>query len=96
MKSGAAAPAAINAMEVGWATVVLGAGRQKKGEPIDHAVGVVLRKKVGEHAKEGEPLVTIHANDEKRLAEARGMLLAAYAWSDAPVEPAPLIRRIIR
>ena len=51
-----------------------------------------LFKKVGEHAKEGEPLVTIHASDEKRLAEARGMLLAAYAWSDAPVEPAPLIR----
>lgn len=88
--------AAINAMEVGWATVVLGAGRQKKGEPIDHAVGVVLRKKVGEHVEKGEPLVTIHANDEQRLAEARGMLLGAYAWSDAPVEPAPLIRRIIR
>jgi pyrimidine-nucleoside phosphorylase len=88
--------AAINAMDVGRATVVLGAGREKKGEAIDHAVGVVLRKKVGEHVEKGESLLTIHASDEKRLADARGMLLGAYAWSDAPVKAAPLIRRIIR
>lgn len=88
--------AALNAMEVGLATVALGAGRQKKGEPIDHAVGVVLHKKLGERVEEGEPLLTIHANDEHRLAEAREQLLGAYAWSDVPLKPAPLIRRIIR
>jgi len=88
--------AAINAMEVGLATVALGAGRQKKGEPVDHAVGVVLHKKVGESVEEGEPLLTIHANDERRLAEAREQLLGAYTWSDVPHKPAPLIRRIIR
>jgi len=88
--------AAINAMEVGLATVALGAGREKKGEPIDPAVGVVLRKKVGEHVKEGEPLLTIHANDKQRLAEAQQRLLAAYQWSDVPVTPPPLIRQIIR
>jgi len=87
---------AINAMEVGLATVALGAGRQKKSEPIDHAVGVVLKKKVGERVEEGEPLLVIHANDEQRLAEARASLLAAYQWSDAPVEAPALIRRIIR
>ena len=87
---------AINAMEVGLATVALGAGRQKKGEPIDHAVGVVLKKKVGERVEKGEPLLAIHANDEQRLAEARASLLAAYQWSDAPVEAPALVRRIIR
>lgn len=87
---------AFNAMKVGLATVALGAGRQKKGEPIDHAVGVVLKKKVGERVEKEEPLLAIHANDEQRLAEARASLLAAYQWSDAPVEAPALIRRIIR
>jgi pyrimidine-nucleoside phosphorylase len=88
--------AAINAMQVGMATVALGAGRQKKGEPIDHAVGVVLHKKVGERVAAGEPLLTIYANDEQQLAEARDRLLTAYQWSNTPVRPAPLIRRVIR
>jgi len=88
--------AAINAMQVGMATVALGAGRQKKGEPIDHAVGVVLHKKVGERVAAGEPLLTIYANDEQQLAEARDRLLTAYQWSNTPVRPAPLIRKVIR
>lgn len=88
--------ATLDAMKVGLATVVLGAGRQKKGEEIDRAVGVVLRKKVGDRVEKGEPLLVIHANDEGKLAEAREQLLAAYTWSEAPVKPAPLIRQIIR
>ncbi len=88
--------AAINAMEVGLATVALGAGRQKKGDRVDHAVGVVLHKKVGEFVEKDEPLLTIHANDSERMEEARQQLLNAYQWSDSPVEPPALIRRIIR
>jgi pyrimidine-nucleoside phosphorylase len=87
---------AVKAEDVGWASVVLGAGRQKKGDEIDRAVGVVLHKKVGDPVEEGEPLLTIHANDEARLAEVKDMLLGAYAWSETPVTPPPLIRRIIR
>lgn len=88
--------ATLDAMKVGLATVALGAGRQKKGEEIDRAVGVVLKKKVGDRVEKGEPLLVIHANDESKLAEVRERLLSAYSWSDAPVQPAPLIRRIIR
>jgi pyrimidine-nucleoside phosphorylase len=88
--------AAIDAMAFGMAAVALGAGRQKKGEAIDHGVGIVLKKKVGEAVDAGEPLLTIHANEESRLAEAQGSLLQAYRWSNVPVTPAPLIRRIIR
>jgi pyrimidine-nucleoside phosphorylase len=87
---------AIDAMQVGLAAVALGAGRQKKGDHIDHAVGVVLNKKVGDPVQEGELLLTIHANSEQQLAEARQQLLSAYTWSDAPVEVRPLIRDIIR
>ena len=86
----------ISAMGVGLAAVALGAGRQKKGDAIDHAVGIVLNKKVGERVEAGESLLTVHANDKGRLAEAQSMLLQAYHWSDVPVAPPPLIRRIIR
>lgn len=87
---------AINAMDVGLAAVALGAGRQKKGEPVDHAVGLVLKKKVAERVEAGQPLLTLYANDENRLKEAEAMLLEAYRWSDVPVVPPPLIRRVVR
>ncbi len=48
--------AALDAREVGMAAVALGAGRDKKTDPIDHAVGIVLGPKVGDHVAAGEPL----------------------------------------
>jgi pyrimidine-nucleoside phosphorylase len=88
--------AGINAMIVGMTCVALGAGRAKKSDPIDYAVGLVLHKKVGERVADGEPLLTVYANAASKLAEARQELVSAYTWSDTPVQPAPLIRRIIR
>jgi len=88
--------AGINAMDVGLTTAQLGGGRTKKGEPIDHAVGVVLHVKVGDKVAQGDPLCTIHANSPERLAEARQKLLAAYTFSDEPVPPLPLIHRLIK
>lgn len=54
----------IVADEIGIAAMLLGAGRATKEDEIDLAVGLMLRKKVGEAVKEGEPLVTIYANRE--------------------------------
>ncbi len=87
--------ATIDAREVGLAVVALGGGREKKGDPIDHAVGVVLNAKVGDRVEKGQPLLVIHANDEARLREARERLLRAYTWSDGPVSPPRLIRRVL-
>ena len=88
--------ASIDAMEVGLTAMLLGAGRAKKGDPIDHAVGVVLRVKIGDYVKHGEPLLTIHANDGHKLAQARERLLAAYTWSEEPVEAPPPVYEIIQ
>ncbi len=85
----------IDAQEVGIASMRLGAGRTKKDEEIDPAVGVVLYKKIGDYVKKKEPLFEIHANDEEKLAEAKERLLAAYNWSDEPVTPPPLIYQVI-
>jgi pyrimidine-nucleoside phosphorylase len=88
--------AGINAREVGLTAMLLGAGRAKKEDPIDHAVGVVLHAKIGDYVKRGEPLLTLHANDGPKLAQAQERLLAAYTWSEEPVQAPPLLYEIIR
>ncbi|HMU93100.1 MAG TPA: thymidine phosphorylase [Anaerolineales bacterium] len=80
----------VHARLVGEASVLLGAGRSKKTDPIDHAVGFLIYKKVGDQVQAGEPLFAIHANDETKLAEARKAVLAAYTFSDEFVSPLPL------
>ncbi|MCL7452743.1 MAG: thymidine phosphorylase [Anaerolineae bacterium] len=87
--------AGLDAREIGLTSMLLGGGRAKKGDTIDHAVGVVLHAKVGARVEKGEPLLTIHADDEGKLSGAQQRLLAAYDWSDEPVEPAPLIHKVI-
>lgn len=80
----------VHARTVGEAAVALGAGRAKKSDPIDHAVGFLIHKKVGDAVESSEPLFTIHANDSAKLAEARRAVLQAYAFSDTKVPPLPL------
>ncbi|MEW6086449.1 MAG: thymidine phosphorylase [Chloroflexota bacterium] len=82
--------AQIHARSVGEASVILGGGRAKKSDSIDHAVGLVIHHKVGDKVQKGEPLFTIHANDESKLAEAREMTLAAHVISTDVVQPLPL------
>jgi len=82
--------ARIHARMVGETAMILGAGRAKKGDPIDHAVGIEVHHKVGDYLSADEPVFTIHAADAERLAEARRRLSTALAWSDDPVEPLPL------
>ena len=85
----------IDAREVGETSVELGAGRTRKEDPIDHAVGIVIHHKVGDHIGKGEGLFTIHANDLSKMVAARKRLLAAHQWSDHPVEPLPLFYGIV-
>ncbi len=80
----------VHARIVGEAAVALGAGRAKKGDPIDHAVGFIIHKKVGDPVRAGEVLFEIHANDAAKLAEARETVLTAYRFSDESVPPLPL------
>jgi len=80
----------VQARSVGEAAVTLGAGRAKKTDPVDHAVGFVIHHKVGDRVEQGEPLFTIHANDGAKLAEARKVVLSAHSFSDHVVSPLPL------
>jgi pyrimidine-nucleoside phosphorylase len=82
--------AGIDARGVGEASVDLGAGRAKKTDAIDHAVGLIIHHKVGERVEAGENLFSIHASDQKRLAAARARVLAAHTFADEATPALPL------
>ncbi len=87
---------AVNALEVGLTSVDLGAGRAKKGDPIDYAVGIISHAKVGDHVNEGQTLFTIHANDEAKATMAEERLANAVQIDRSPVEPLPLFYDVIK
>ena len=87
---------AIEAEQVGLASMRLGAGRFKKGEPIDHRTGFILQAKVGDYLKAGDPLIEIHARSQSEAASVCDALLACYTWSEAPVSTSPLLLDTIR
>lgn len=83
--------AALHALEVGLACVDLGGGRHKKGDAIDHRVGVVLQAKVGDRVTQGDALCVVHAADEASGQAAVQRILAAYQFSEHPVAALPML-----
>lgn len=89
----------VNAMQceqVGSACVILGGGRERKEDPVDPGVGIVLHKKVGDRVAVGDPLCTIHYNSEELASRARQLLLESYRIADVlSAEARPLIHQVI-
>lgn len=85
----------IDAGAIGWAAVRLGAGREKKGAAINHAVGFVLPVKVGDRVQAGDLLATVHAAGRESLAVAQAELRAAITLRDEPAEPLPLFYDVL-
>jgi len=83
---------AIDALEVGLASKILGAGRKTKNDAIDYSAGIFLKKKIGDKARAGDPLAVFHSDgDEKKIGPARKKFLAAYSFNSNKVDPAKLI-----
>ena len=82
----------LTANEIGRICMHLGGGRETKESVIDPAVGLLLRKKVGDEVCAGESLAQIHANDEKKGREAVEAYLRCCAIADAPPAQKPFIR----
>jgi pyrimidine-nucleoside phosphorylase len=85
-----------NCERFGIALAVLGGGREKKEDAIDHSVGLQFHKRIGDRVEKGEPLATIRYNADSRLAEAKALIAENYFIAqEPPSEKRPLIRRII-
>ena len=87
---------ATNCEQLGIALAMLGGGREKKEDKIDHAVGLEFHKRIGDRVEKNEKLVTIHYNSDTKLAEAKSLIASSYLVSESgPREKRPLVRRII-
>lgn len=80
-----------DAFLVGRAAMLLGAGRLKKDEPIDHSAGVIVYKKIGESVESGEPIAKMLTSEPRRLGDARPVLENAFAVTDGPVAVPPVV-----
>ena len=85
-----------DAESIGRASLLLGAGRAKTTDTIDHAVGISNLKKVGERVEAGEPLCTIHSNGHEDEIQLFHALAFAITISDDPIEPPPLILEVVK
>jgi pyrimidine-nucleoside phosphorylase len=84
----------IVADEIGTAAMLLGAGRATKESVIDLAVGLVLRKKIGDYVRAGESLVTIFSNFSE-VDEVKKKLYSSIEISKTKVDAPPLIYEVI-
>ena len=76
----------------------LGGGRTNPNKKIDHAVGIELKKKSGQHVRAGEPLGVLHYNGQAgdlSLADAKREFAAAFTIDDRRVKEAKLIYEIL-
>ena len=79
----------------GMASLILGAGRSKKGDEIDHTAGIHLSKKTGDPVKAGEIVATLYSNRAETLSEAARKLLDSTFITDDKPEIDPLILDIV-
>ena len=70
---------------IGVASVRLGAGREKKGDAIDHATGVVLRAKVGDRVAKGQVVAEVHADERPGDDDAVALVSDAFRIGAARV-----------
>ncbi|MDD4764650.1 MAG: thymidine phosphorylase [Atribacterota bacterium] len=81
----------IDAYKIGKASMILGAGREKKDDKIDLAVGIVLNKKEGDYISLKQNFATLYYNDERKSLVAHNIVKNAFSVSDEKPVKKPLI-----
>jgi pyrimidine-nucleoside phosphorylase len=81
----------IDTEAIGRAAMYLGAGRATAGDSIDLAVGLVMKKRLGDAIDLGEPLALLHVGQQRTVSTAERILLYAFEISAAPLALRPLV-----
>ena len=82
---------AMDTERCGIASMELGAGREKKEDPIDYSAGIVLRKKVGDFVRKGEVLASFYSSEESKCRTAEQTFTQALRIQDARPKQTALI-----
>ncbi|NLM85033.1 MAG: pyrimidine-nucleoside phosphorylase [Clostridiales bacterium] len=85
----------MDAERIGKAAAVLGAGREKAGDPIDYTAGIVLLGKTGDEVREGGTLATLYTSKKEKIPEAAVFLRDAIRISPQKPAPQPLIFGVV-
>ena len=86
----------VNALNVGVAAKILGAGRKANDDYLNHSIGIILEKKVGDRVEKGEPLaVFLSDGDPEKIDPAQAAVLGAYEIGAQPVEPSRLCYAVV-
>ena len=75
---------------------MLGAGRNKKGDPIDYSAGIRILAGLGERVSPEKPIAVLYSNHWEVMPAARERLLNAYTISEEKPEVPPVIHEILR
>lgn len=86
----------IDAYKIAYACKLLGAGRERKTDPIDYSVGIFLNKKSGENVKKGDVLYTIYSNDPEKTKIAQKYCDEAFLINENKPSHNSLIYKIIK
>ncbi len=86
---------AMNAQEIGTAAQMLGAGRAKKEDVIDPAVGLIMKVRCGYQVKQGDCLCTLYVNDDRNVEEVKAILHQAIQVTDELGEVEPMVYGIV-
>ena len=85
----------LDAKSIGLAALLLGAGREKAGDTVDPAVGILMKKRCGDRIEKDEPIAYMYVNDETNLDEAVSKLVNAVCVADEKPEDEALVYDII-
>lgn len=84
-----------DAEKIGTASVILGAGREKKEDAIDMSAGIILNLKTGDRVQKGETIAVFFTNNQSKIPEAENLFSSAVTYSHTPVEKRKLIYKVI-
>ena len=85
----------MDALCIGNAALLLGAGRTRKEDTVDFSAGILLLAKPGEYIERGQPIARLHCNDASAIEEARRRVLDAVSISDGAPARRPLVAEVL-
>lgn len=85
----------MDAQKIGNAAQMLGAGRAKKEDVIDPAVGMVMKVRCGASIQKGDVLCTLYVNDDRNVSDVIKMMHEAITIEQEPKEINPMIYGIV-
>lgn len=85
----------IYADQIGYSAMLLGAGREKKGDTIDLAAGIMLHCRIGDYVDKSRPIASLYSNSMEKLDRTQHLIETAITIGDEAVQSPALVLGIV-